>query len=115
VLERALNELLRRHESLRTAFKVIEGAPVADRPTLRALSARNWRIFPGTPTPSARFGREIFQREARHPIDITVGPLWRNCLIREDDERHILVFTLHHIISDGWTANVAFGEIVCAL
>ena len=56
--------------------------------------------------------REIVRREARHPIDITVGPLWRNCLIREGDERHVLVFTLHHIISDGWTANVAFGEIV---
>lgn len=112
VLERALNQLLSRHESLRTVFKVVEGAPVQIirpyepyRLELEDLSGY------ADAEREARL-REIFQREARHPIDITVGPLWRNCLIREHDECHVLVFTLHHIISDGWTANVAFGEIV---
>ena len=112
VLERALNELLRRHESLRTAFKVIEGAPAQIVRPYEPYRLGMEDLSGYTDAEREIRTREIFRREARHPIDITVGPLWRNCLIREDDERHILVFTLHHIISDGWTANVAFGEIV---
>lgn len=112
LLERALNELLRRHESLRTIFKVIEGAPAQ---IIRPYQPYQLKIEDLSGYADAEREVElqaIFRREARQPIDITVGPLWRNCLIRENEECHVLVFTLHHIISDGWTANIAFSEIV---
>jgi acyl transferase domain-containing protein len=112
VLERVLNELVRRHEGLRTSFKVVAGAPAQliqpyepGRLTLEDL---------GADTQSERATRlhEILRREATAPFDLSSGPLWRTTLVRESHDSHVMVFTLHHIISDGWTGNLVLTELV---
>lgn len=110
-LESALNELLRRHEALRTVFKVVDGAPMQ---VIRPFNPCTLAIEDVSGFTGAKREHriaEIVQREVCHPMDISTGALWRACLIREAAEDHILLFTLHHIITDGWTANLALGEI----
>ncbi|HYO64694.1 MAG TPA: MupA/Atu3671 family FMN-dependent luciferase-like monooxygenase, partial [Archangium sp.] len=108
-LERALNEVVRRHEVLRTTFALEDSGPVQ-------------RIAESLPVPLpvvrleaegdrdaaiARWARE----EARRPFDLAAGPLIRAALLRVDDTEHVLLVTPHHIVSDGWSAGVMMKEL----
>jgi amino acid adenylation domain-containing protein len=111
VLERSLNEIVRRHETLRTTFRVIDGTPVQvvvsslhlDLPLID-LSAR------GT------FERDlsvlqIATEESQRPFNLASGPLIRATLVRLDNEDYVFLLTMHHIISDGWSMSVLFQEL----
>ena len=110
-LERALNALVARHESLRTSFPAVAGEPVQ-------------RIAPSAPIqmpvvelaelPEPQREAEaqrLALEEARHPFDLAQGPLFRTQLLRLGSEDHLLLLTLHHIVSDGWSMGVLFREL----
>jgi amino acid adenylation domain-containing protein len=110
-LERALGEIVRRHEALRTVFAQVDGAPV------QVISP-----FAGFALPvedlsglgeADREGalRRLAQEEAARPFDLAAGPLFRASLLRLSDEDHVLLLSMHHIVSDGWSMGVLFGEL----
>ncbi|MDQ3652504.1 MAG: amino acid adenylation domain-containing protein [Acidobacteriota bacterium] len=110
-LQRTLETLVARHESLRTTFASVEsktvqvitpslslGLPVVD---LSDLSESEREVE------ALRLAAE----EAFRPFDLARGPLVRATLLRLGREDHVLLLTLHHIISDGWSMGVLFREL----
>jgi hypothetical protein len=111
VLTRSLNEVIRRHEILRTVFPVESGQPVQK--VLPEL-AITLPVTEFSDIPEARRMDEALKlelEEYRRPYDLAVGPLIRGRLCRLADEDHLLVLGMHHIINDGWTGGVLFGEV----
>ncbi|HEX8178335.1 MAG TPA: condensation domain-containing protein, partial [Pyrinomonadaceae bacterium] len=111
-LERSINEIVRRHESLRTTFQVFDQQPVQlIAPALFVpLAVRDL-----SDQPEAEREREAIRlatEEAQRPFDLARGPLVRAALLRLDETEHVLLFTLHHIISDGWSMGVLVRELV---
>jgi amino acid adenylation domain-containing protein/FkbM family methyltransferase len=110
-LRRSFNELVRRHETLRTTFRSVEGEPVqVIAPALAAeLPLTDLSRLPA-PEREAEALR-LTQEEATRPFDLERGPLVRATLVRLADEEHLLLFAMHHIVSDGWSMGVLVGEI----
>ncbi|WP_343073363.1 non-ribosomal peptide synthase/polyketide synthase [Pyxidicoccus fallax] len=110
-LERAFAELVRRHQSLRTTIRAREGRPVqvihSDMPC--AMEVVDLRHLPeqGREAEAVRLARE----EAQRPFDLAKGPLLRTGLLRLADDEHVLLVTMHHIVSDGWSLSVLVREV----
>ncbi|EPA2945769.1 amino acid adenylation domain-containing protein [Pseudomonas aeruginosa] len=109
-LERAFASLVQRHEALRTVFPRGADDSLAQAPLQRPLEVA-FEDCSGLPEAEqeARL-REEAQRESLQPFDLGEGPLLRVRLIRLGEERHVLLLTLHHIVSDGWSMNVLIEE-----
>jgi amino acid adenylation domain-containing protein len=111
VLAQSLREVARRHESLRTTFRAVDGRPVQtiipprglDLPVvdLGALPAA-WRD---------RAAQELADREALQPFDLARGPVVRFHLLRLAATEHRLLFCIHHIASDGWSSGILIREM----
>lgn len=111
VLENVLNEIVRRHDALRTTFVSIDGAPSqVIAPEVRIpLEVIDLRA-----TPAAEREAEastLAAREAQRPFDLARGPLFRSMLLRLDEHDHVLLLTMHHIVSDGWSLGVLQREL----
>lgn len=103
-LRKALAGLAERHESLRTTFEEIEGEPrqVVHRAMTIPLEMHD--VAPAAdPEASAR---RLARSHSMAPFDLATGPLVRSALIRLDPDRHVLLFTMHHIVSDGVSVAV---------
>ena len=110
-LRRALDELARRHESLRTSFPLVDGVPVQ-------------RVSPPAPVDllvhdyaglrederDDEAGR-LVREHARIPFTLETGPLFRADLARLGERDHLLLLTLHHVIADGWSLDVLWREL----
>jgi amino acid adenylation domain-containing protein len=111
VLRQTLNEILARHEVLRGSFDLVDGRPVQviaprvniDLPVidLEGLSD-NER--------AAEVSR-LAIADADRPFDLTRAPLLRGCLLRLAEREHVLLLTMHHIVSDGWSIGILVREI----
>jgi amino acid adenylation domain-containing protein len=111
-LEDSLGELVRRHEILRTVFRMKSSVPVQI--ILPAETTVALPIFDaGHLPPEQRLtvAREIVQQEQCQPFDLAKGPLLRVMLVRLDADEHVLVISMHHIISDGWSIDVLVREL----
>jgi amino acid adenylation domain-containing protein len=110
VAEESLNEIVRRHEILRTTFSALNDQPFQTiAPELRLkLALIDLRTFPEAERndQSLTFARE----EARRPFDLAHGPLLRVTLVRLAEDEHLLLFALHQIVCDGWSMQVFFRE-----
>jgi acyl carrier protein len=110
-LEAALGEVVRRHESLRTRFVSVagQGAQVVDPPAPVVLTRRDLTDL----APEAREAavRQAVQAEAARPFDLAQGPLFRAGLLRLGPETHVLLVSMHHIVSDGWSMGVLTREV----
>ncbi len=111
VLDRCLNEIVRRHESLRTTFGVVDGQPVQIvSPEARlSLAVVDLRALP----PEAREGEalRLAQEDAGRPFDLATGPLLRASLLRLGPADHLFLLSQHHIISDGWSMGIFSREL----
>ncbi len=110
-LEATLSEIVRRHEVLRTRFVSIGGQPVQviDDPRPVALLVTE---LDGLDAPErAAEVRRLIRAEARRPFDLAQGPLLRSRLLRLGAEEHVLLLTMHHIVSDGWSLGVLVREV----
>ena len=110
-LEQAFNEVVRRHEVLRTSFSMRAGNPVQIiAPSLQVPLP----IIDLSELPAARVEDEI-QRlsrlEARRVFDLRHGALLRTKLLRVSAEEHVVLLSMHHIISDGWSIGVLIREV----
>ena len=110
-LEQGLNEMVRRHESLRTTFVAIDGAPhQVVSPELHL--ALNLVDLSGMPPGQRDVQVKRLAMEAgRRPFDLTRGPLARVGVLRLEREKHVVLLTIHHIIFDVWSLGVAAAEL----
>jgi amino acid adenylation domain-containing protein len=111
VLERSLGEIVRRHESLRTTFAAVEGRPVQ---VIAPAPATGLELIDLTGLAEGERDSEVERladEEARKSFDLSTGPLLRASLLKLSEEEHVLLFTMHHIVSDGWSMGVLVGEL----
>ncbi|HEV7518397.1 MAG TPA: condensation domain-containing protein, partial [Thermoanaerobaculia bacterium] len=111
VLRRSFEEIVRRHEALRTRFGAVGGRPVQliDAAARLALPLLDLQGLGGERR------REELARlswaEGHRPFDLSRGPLLRLHVVRTEPERHVLLVTLHHIVADGWSMRVLIDEL----
>ena len=108
VLEASFQQIVTRHEILRTTFKRIDSQPFQ----MIAPSLSVSMPIVDIPAKSYTEVNHLAREEAQRPFDLSVGPLMRCTLLRLTETEHILLLTMHHIISDGWSIGVLFREIV---
>ncbi|WP_248764351.1 MULTISPECIES: non-ribosomal peptide synthetase [unclassified Pseudomonas] len=110
-LQRALDRIVARHESLRTTFERHEGE-VRQRfaaPDIGfALGEHDLRLLPDASREQEV--EQLTRTEALKPFDLSQGPLIRGHLLQLAEDEHILLVTQHHIVSDGWSVAVLIGE-----
>ena len=111
VLQRCLSEIVRRHEALRTCFKTVNGEPSQ---LIQPAASLEMPLVdlgdlpePEREETALRFCKE----EAQRPFDLTRDILLRVKLLRLGEADHILILTMHHIASDGWSLGVLNHEL----
>jgi len=110
-LERSLNEIVRRHEALRTTFGQGDGRPVQVIAENLELKLEIIDLREMEETEQQARAAFLVNHEAQQPFDLTTGPLLRATLLRMPKD-HILLFTIHHIVSDKWSQDVLLRELV---
>ena len=110
-LQRSLEEIAKRHESLRTVFSLIDGKAVqiVAEPEGRALSLIDLSELDHDEREAQLL--ELGREEAAAPFDLTRGPLFRTRLVSLEEHEHALLLTMHHIVSDGWSLGVFIREM----
>jgi surfactin family lipopeptide synthetase A len=110
-LERAIAEIVRRHEVLRTSFHLIDEAPVQQITTGKFTLPPTIDLQSSIESAQSQRLQELALAEARRPFDLAQAPLFRVTLIRLSDRSHVLLLTMHHIISDGWSMDILVREL----
>ena len=110
-LSNSFSEIVRRHEILRTTFQVVSGEvrQVIAEPQPAPLEVIDLSHLP-RPQRDATVKQLIYE-EGWQPFDLARGPLLRVKLLRLEDEEHVLLMSLHHIIYDGWSRGVLVEEL----
>jgi amino acid adenylation domain-containing protein len=110
-LKQALARVIERHEILRTTFPTCEGQPVlqiAAEPTTRQILVDLSYL---AQEERESVAQHLALQEAEQPFDLARGPLLRFWLLSLSQEDHIVLLTMHHIISDGWSINILVNEL----
>ncbi|QKW09060.1 LLM class flavin-dependent oxidoreductase [Streptomyces sp. NA04227] len=107
-LRRALTELVRRHEALRTVIRMGDGEPVAE--ILDPVEVP----LPELTLAEGESVEALASAEARRPFDLASGPLLRASLVHDGPDHGHLLLSVHHICADGWSLGVLYREL-CAL
>jgi amino acid adenylation domain-containing protein len=110
-LQYALNEMVRRHEILRTTFPVRNGMPTQKITAELELQLGEIDLQGFSPEEQEAQVKKIAQQEMMWRFDLAQGPLWRMTWLRLDDNTHVLLGNLHHIVSDGWSQGIMLREI----
>jgi amino acid adenylation domain-containing protein len=110
-LEQSLNEIIRRHESLRTTFSMVDGNPLqVIAPVIKlSFAAVDLRDHPERDREEE--AQRLAQEEARRSFDLRRGPPFRATLFRLGEQDHLLLLTAHHIVSDGWSTGIFYREL----
>src|SRR2546422_2281076 len=114
-----LNELVLRHEPLRTYFESRDGSlqQIISEDAHTALSIVDLSSLPADDREAK--ANELAREEAGRAFDLAHGPVIRATLLRlkvqedeqEQEQEHILLLTTHHIVSDAWSAGILFREL----
>ncbi len=139
-LAQSLTEIVRRHEVLRTSFPSVGGQPVqhiapavpinlpvtdlqalteGDREILASRYSSKQKVTHDYTFPELvncgslvdASAKQLAAEEAALPFDLAHGPLWRAALLRLAEQEHVLLLTLHHIVTDGWSVGVLIREL----
>jgi len=110
-LARALTEIVRRHDVLRTTFLNEHGRPVQHVADPAPIALPTIDLEPEDPAERERVAAQVVRGETHRPFNLAQGPLIRPLLIRLDPDRHDLVVTLHHIVCDGSSLGILTGEL----
>jgi amino acid adenylation domain-containing protein len=111
VLELSINEIIRRHEILRTNFSIKEGEPVQ---VIAPSLTLPLRLIDLQEIPLEKRELEakiISSKETQYRFDLTNEPLIRTILLRLDPSEHLLLITMHHIITDAWSHGILLEEL----
>ncbi|HEX3372544.1 MAG TPA: condensation domain-containing protein, partial [Candidatus Acidoferrales bacterium] len=111
-LANSWKEIIRRHEVLRTGIVSVEGKPKAVVHTCAdwTITTRSLRDLPKAEQESETL--KFATTELRRPYDLTSAPAIRVFLLELGDEEHVLLFGVHHIVSDGWSLGVISNEFI---
>jgi amino acid adenylation domain-containing protein/FkbM family methyltransferase len=104
-------EIVRRHETLRTTFPSLDGEPVQ---RIAAPAPLPLPVLDLSGLPEDRAQAEavrLAEAEAQRPFDLAAGPLFRTTLLRLGAEEHVLLGSMHHIVSDAWSVGVLVREV----
>ena len=110
-LHQSLNALVQRHEVLRTTFVAVDGHPMQVSAPILTIPLP---VVDLSALPDAERQAEALRQaneEAQRPFDLTQGPLIRTLLLQLGAEESLLLLTMHHIISDGWSLGVLYREL----
>ncbi len=111
VLRRSMEEIVRRHESLRTTFEDRQGEPVQ---IIHDSFPTELPVIDLTDLPKEQrleHAKEIAKKDAQTPFDLAKGPLFRVQLVKLDETDHLALLNLHHTITDGWSMGILIREI----
>ncbi len=110
-LERSINEVIRRHEALRTSFPIVNDEPVQRiAPSLTVkLDTIDLRRH-AEPKRTSEL-QHIVEEEAQRSFDLVNGPLMRTKLLQTADDEYTLLLSIYHLVSDGWSLGVFFREV----
>ncbi|MEH2234834.1 amino acid adenylation domain-containing protein [Nostoc sp.] len=106
-LEQSLREIVRRHETFRSTFKVENGQVVY---TISPEPVFDFAVVDSQNIPETEAKRQA-EKEIKQPFDLARGPLLRSKLWRLSETEHLLVVTTHHIVADGWSFSVLTQEM----
>ncbi len=104
-LQRSFSALIARHETLRTRFEQVDGQPLQVIEPPSPFSLETEAVEPAQV-------QAWIDAEAAKPFDLERGPLLRARLLRLGSDEHVLMLTLHHIVSDGWSTPILVRELV---
>ena len=104
-LERSLREVVRRHEVLRTRLVSVDGMPV------QVIEEEVGAKLAVMEVSGKEEAERVAREEAQRPFDLSGGSLLRMKLLRLGEQEHVLLVTMHHIVSDGWSWGVFLGEL----
>ncbi|BAZ54101.1 amino acid adenylation domain protein [Nostoc sp. NIES-4103] len=110
-LSASLNEIIKRHEILRTSFAISDGQPIQ---VISPSVNLQLPIIDLQHIPQEEREAELYRlakQEAQTGFDLTQAPLLRTKLLRLDAEEYIILLTLHHIVSDGWSTDIFIKEV----
>jgi amino acid adenylation domain-containing protein/non-ribosomal peptide synthase protein (TIGR01720 family) len=107
VMQRALREVVRRHETLRTTFRSIEGTPAQVIAQVVDMEVPYVDARPRVSDPAEAWAAA----DAREPFDLTLGPLMRAKLFRAGERDYLLYYNVHHIAYDGWSMGIFAREL----
>jgi amino acid adenylation domain-containing protein len=110
-LRRALSEIVRRHEVLRTTFTSRNGRPAQVIRPAEEVALPLVDLTQMSAQERERAARELAAEEALRPFDLSTGPLLRVTLLRLAEDEHVALFTMHHIVCDGWSVGVLVREL----
>lgn len=116
-LRRSMNEIVRRHEILRTIFPVIKDEPLQKIAAAMEISIPEVDISGLTEVERLEEAQELAKKHARQPFNLAEGPLLSLQLLRLQEHEHVLLIAMHHIISDGWSMGILtreFGALYAA-
>jgi len=111
VLERVINEIVRRHEVLRTRFEVVDGEPVQ---VIEDWAPRKLEVIDLTglaPEEREKEAGRIAREDAETGFDLSRGPLLRVKALKLEQKQHMALYTMHHIVSDGWSMDILIREV----
>jgi amino acid adenylation domain-containing protein len=113
-LERCFNEIIRRHESLRTTFETNRATGATEQVIHHSLPVRLEVIdlSEGSADERVARARALANEKAQIPFDLSTGPLLRASLLSLASDDHVLLLTIHHIVSDGWSVGVLIKELI---
>jgi amino acid adenylation domain-containing protein/non-ribosomal peptide synthase protein (TIGR01720 family) len=110
-IEQSLSDIVRRHEALRTTFATVDGRA---RQVIEPAQPIRLGLVDVSGLPDAARvaeGRRLHALTTQRPFDLSRGPLLRATLVRMNDSEHLLLFTMHHIVSDAWSKGVLAHEV----
>ena len=110
-LTASINEIIKRHEILRTSFELIDGQAVQKIADRLKISLPIINLQNLSETEQQAEVKRLTAIDAQKPFDLTQAPLLRLSLIELKTEKHLLLVTMHHIISDAWSAGIFIKEI----
>jgi amino acid adenylation domain-containing protein/non-ribosomal peptide synthase protein (TIGR01720 family) len=111
VLQESFNEVVRRHEILRTNFRTVDSRAVAIIASAKSLSLPLLDISEVPSNQREIKVRQLVLAEAQQPFDLNSDMLVRVKLLRLDEQEHIVLLTMHHIVSDGWSMGLLVREL----
>jgi NRPS condensation-like uncharacterized protein len=111
VLKSVINEIVKRHEVLRTRIKVEAGEPVQVIDEWEARELEVMDLTGSTREEREEETRRAAREEAEAGFDLSRGPLMKVKVLRLEEEDHVVLFTMHHIVSDGWSMGILIREV----
>ncbi|QYX31923.1 non-ribosomal peptide synthetase [Sphaerospermopsis torques-reginae] len=110
-LEKAILEIIQRHEILRTSFSIVNESPIQiihTQPELK-IEVLDWRQVPEKDKFSK--AKHLATAELQQPFDLSKAPLLRVKLLQLADQSHLLLLVIHHIVCDGWSMDIFRREL----